>query len=49
MKNQRSCSNSSFHRMSDMSANRAQQFSKEKYAENFFKALDALPDAIQQS
>lgn len=36
-------------RMSDSSVNRAQQFSKEKYAENFFKALDALPDAIQQS
>lgn len=35
--------------MSDLSINRAQQFSKEKYAENFFKALDALPDAKQQS
>ena len=35
--------------MSAMSVNRAQQFSKEKYAENFFKALDALPDAKQLS
>ena len=34
--------------MSAYSFKRAQQFSKEKYAENFFKALDALPDAKQQ-
>ena len=33
--------------MSAYSFKRAQQFSKEKYAENFFKALDALPDAKQ--
>lgn len=32
-------------RMSALSFKRAQQFSKEKYAEKFFKALDALPDA----
>ena len=35
--------------MSACSFKRAQQFSKEKYAENFFKALDALPDTKQQS
>lgn len=32
-------------RMSVLSFKRAQQFSKEKYAEKFFKALDALSDA----
>ncbi len=35
--------------MSELSVNRAQQFSKEKYAENFFKALNAIPDAKQHS
>ena len=35
--------------MSELSVNRAQLFSKEKYTEKFFKALDALPDAKQQS
>ncbi len=34
-------------RMSELSVNRAQQFSKERYAENFFKALDSLPDTKQ--
>ena len=32
-------------KMSELSISRAQQFSKEKYAENFFKALSALPAA----
>lgn len=35
-------------RMSELSFKKAQQFSKEKYAEKFFMALDALPDAKQQ-
>ena len=35
--------------MSELSVNRAQKFSKEKYAENFFKALDALYDTKQLS
>ena len=32
-------------KMSDLSIHRAQQFSKQKYAEKFFRTLDLLSDA----